>query len=95
MCSSAYLFSLCGSVGGGDVNESAWVIPTRVVGVVKSRGTAQVKKMAPQWASCHNLIPMELNVRTFLNAEEDTNLCSKLNNGTVIMILVNYHESFL
>ena len=30
----------------------------------------------------------------FLNKEDNTNFCSKLNRGTIMMILVNYHEFF-
>lgn len=30
----------------------------------------------------------------FLNTEDDTNFHSKLNRGTIMMILVNYHEFF-
>lgn len=47
--------------------------------------------MVLRWGNGHSSIPSVLNV---WQAKEDTNLCSKFNNGTVVIILVNYHESF-
>lgn len=66
---------------------------TPTVRVTTKRRGRQIEKIIPQLANCHNLMPVELNSH-FSLTQKMTQTCSKLNRGTIMMILVNYHEFF-